>query len=393
MTAAKIFYGSSPQNILNDTGAYEVIGTGLSSRWGNNYLYDGETIIIGRKGTIDRPVYKHGKIWVIDTAYYLKIEPGIHPKFLFYLLSQVDFNQLNESTGVPSLSRKNLYSINLYLPTSFEEQELISKIISLIENQINYHEMVIRKYQRIKTGLMQDLLTKGIDENGNIRSEKTHKFKDSPVGRIPVEWDIKCLDECSNIVVSNVDKKYHPSEFSVQLCNYMDVYSNEEISDKLSFMRASATREEIQKYKVKKGDVIITKDSETPDDIAIPAFVNMDIDSLICGYHLALIRSKPSSLLGEFLNKMLQMSFYKKYFGALATGSTRFGLSQSAIRNAAIVLPSTKEQEQIIEVLSLQSKQLEYHKLQLNKYSRLKNGLMQDLLTGKVRVSPEVLVE
>lgn len=329
-----------------------------------------------------------------STMVKLIIVKPIDKTFLYYLLKNQEggIKSATSGSGIPHVDKKLLGELEIP-PFELHEQGNIARILSNVDDYIISINNLISKYQRLKTGLMQDLLTKGIDENGNIRSEKTHKFKDSPVGRIPIEWNIKRLDECSNVVISNVDKKYHASEIPVQLCNYMDVYSNEEISEKLSFMLASATRDEINKFSLKKGDVIITKDSGTPDDIAIPAYVNADIDDLVCGYHLALIRPKPSFLIGEFLNKLLQMSFYKKYFGALATGSTRFGLSQGAIKNAAIVLPSIKEQERIIEVLSLQSKQIKEQKLRLNKYTRLKNGLMQDLLTGKVRVSPEVLVE
>ena len=79
------------------------------------------------------------------------------------------------------------------VPTSKPEQTKIAEILSTVDRAIEQTEALIAKQQRIKTGLMQDLLTRGIDEHGNLRSEQTHKFKDSPLGRIPVEWDAKEL--------------------------------------------------------------------------------------------------------------------------------------------------------------------------------------------------------
>ena len=73
------------------------------------------------------------------------------------------------------------------------EQSKIAEILSTVDQAIDQTEALIAKQQRIKTGLMQDLLTRGIDENGNLRSEETHEFKDSPLGRIPVEWEVKTI--------------------------------------------------------------------------------------------------------------------------------------------------------------------------------------------------------
>ena len=95
---------------------------------------------------------------------------------------------LNEATGVPSLSRDLLYKISTPTPPP-DEQAKIAEVLSTVDRAIEETEALIAKQQRIKTGLMQDLLTRGIDEHGNLRSEQTHEFKDSPLGRIPVEWD------------------------------------------------------------------------------------------------------------------------------------------------------------------------------------------------------------
>src|SRR5690606_6934669 len=113
---------------------------------------------------------------------------------------------------------------------------------------------------------------------------------ETEIGRIPGDWDLSKLSNIAQVIVSNVDKKFEEYEAPVLLCNYMDVYQNEYITSNLEFMRGSASEAEIDKFSLRRGDVLITKDSETADDIASAAVVTDEIRNLICGYHLAILR-------------------------------------------------------------------------------------------------------
>ena len=101
-----INYGRSPTEILDVDGLYPVVGTGGTERLGNNYLYEGDSIILGRKGTIDRVHLATGRFWAIDTAYYLSDFNESFPLWLYFYLQLIDLGQMNEATGVPSLSRE-----------------------------------------------------------------------------------------------------------------------------------------------------------------------------------------------------------------------------------------------------------------------------------------------
>ncbi|MBI5602849.1 MAG: restriction endonuclease subunit S [Deltaproteobacteria bacterium] len=187
---AMINYGKSSANVLAEDGPYPVVGTGGSDRLGKDYLHEGESIILGRKGTIDRVYFAIGRFWTIDTAYYLSDFAEAVPLWLYYFLQSIDFRQMNEATGVPSLSRDLLYKIEIPTPSK-PEQIKIAEILSTVDRAIEQTGALIAKQQRIKNGLMQDLLTRGIDEYGNLHFEQTHQFKDSLLGRIPVEWEVK----------------------------------------------------------------------------------------------------------------------------------------------------------------------------------------------------------
>jgi len=171
------------------------------------------------------------------------------------------------------------------------------------------------------------------------------------LGDIPDGWEVKRLKYISYTRVSNVDKKSE-DEIQVKLCNYVDVYKNEFITEKIDFMIATATRRQVDAFELKKGDVILTKDSETPDDIGIPAYVDLeDTKNIVCGYHLAISTPINSVLLGKYLFRLIQSNIFRSYFEVSSNGITRYGLDTYSIFNADILLPSFSEQRIIADFL------------------------------------------
>lgn len=164
---------------------------------------------------------------------------------------------------------------------------------------------------------------------------------------VPRDWQICRLDSVADVLFSNVDKHTIEGETPVLLCNYVDVYKNERITGVLDFMEASAEPREIEKFQIRRGDVLATKDSEEADDIAIPALVAEELPGVICGYHLALIRPRSIRITGEFLAWLHRSKQFRAQYEAKAVGVTRFGLSQYAFRSALIPVPPMPEQVRI----------------------------------------------
>lgn len=194
-------------------------------------------------------------------------------------------------------------------------------------------------------------------------------------------WPIKKLCDVADIRVSNVDKKFYASEKPIKLCNYMDVYTNLYVTSRLAFMEGSASTAEIERFTLNCGDVVITKDSETPDDIGIAAVIAEPINRLVCGYHLALIRPDADELDSIYLAKQLSTSRVARYFARHASGSTRYGLPISVIESVDIPTPPKPEQTKIGEILSTVDRAIEQTEELIAKQQRIKAGLMQDLLT------------
>ncbi len=221
--------------------------------------------------------------------------------------------------------------------------------------------------------------------NKTAQQKISRGYKKTKIGLIPADWETKYLSEIAYVKPSNVDKKTKKQETPVRLCNYTDVYENEYIHKNMPFMQASATQNEISRFSLKKGDVIITKDSEDRMDIAVPAYVTEDMDGVLCGYHLAILRPKKEMLDGLYLSKILQLNEINHHFVRRANGVTRFGLTVSCIENSRIYLPPLAEQRAIANILRTWNHAInKIEKLILVK-RKLKKALMQQFLTGKRR--------
>jgi type I restriction enzyme S subunit len=179
-------------------------------------------------------------------------------------------------------------------------------------------------------------------------------YRDSGVawlGRVPAGWSVRRLRFLADIRPSSVDKHSLEGELPVRLCNYVDVYKNDRITDTLAFLEATATPAEIERFSLRAGDVLITKDSETPDDIAAAALVEPSAAGVVCGYHLALLRSVPGAVGGAFLFWAFKAPETLAQCSVRAQGITRFGLSTGAFGDVLLPLPLPVEQRGIAAFL------------------------------------------
>ena len=179
-------------------------------------------------------------------------------------------------------------------------------------------------------------------------------MKDSGVpwlGEVPEHWEVRRSRHAVDIRVSNIDKHTKEGELPVRLCNYVDVYKNDRVTERVSFMRATAMAEEIERFRLEPGDVLITKDSEAWNDIGVPALVEFTAEDLVCGYHLALLRPRKGHLNGPYLLRALQSPAVGYQLHVAANGVTRYGLSHDAIKSVLLPLPPLPEQTAIVRFL------------------------------------------
>ena len=135
-----------------ENGDIPVFGTGGYMTSVNDYLYDGETVFIGRKGTIDKPFYYSGKFWTVDTLFYTFDFKGILPKFLLNVFQRINWKLFNEASGVPSLSKATIEKIKIKYP-SLPEQEKISSLLSLIDERIATQNKIIEDLKKSRSAI------------------------------------------------------------------------------------------------------------------------------------------------------------------------------------------------------------------------------------------------
>jgi type I restriction enzyme S subunit len=193
------------------------------------------------------------------------------------------------------------------------------------------------------------------------RFKRHPAYKDSGVEwlrEIPAHWEVKRLKTLASVQLSNVDKKSVEGEEPVRLCNYTDVYYNERITSDLEFMTATAAREQVRRFSLLAGDVLITKDSESWTDIAVPAVVVDDLPDVLCGYHLALVRPGGDAF-GAFLSRAFSAIGPRNQFQVAANGITRFGLGSDAIRTGLFAMPPEPEQRAIAAFLDRETARID----------------------------------
>lgn len=220
-------------------------------------------------------------------------------------------------------------------------------------------------------------------------------YKDSGngfIGNIPSHWKINRQRAMVRLLVSNVDKHTKEGELPVRLCNYVDVYKNDKIHDRLPFMKATATQEEIDRFRLKAGDVVITKDSEAWNDIGVSSLVGYEAPDLICGYHLAILRPDNRVILGGYLHWAHQAGTVATQYHVAANGVTRFGLTQQAIKDVVVPIPPLDEQAAIVRFLDHVDQKIRRFIQAKRRLSELLNEQKQAIVNRAVTrgLNPEV---
>ena len=388
--AARLVYGDTLIAENRENGVVPVYGSNgiIDIHSSENTL--SPAIIVGRKGSLGKIQYSDVPCFVIDTAYFIDRRTShVNLRWLHYVLHALKLEKFRNSV-LPGLNRESAES--QYIPLIREEEQtqianFLDRKTEQIDELIGIKERQIEPLQEQRTALINQAVTKGLDPNVEMKPSGVEW-----IGEIPVHWEVKRLKYVTKILPSNVDKHIYPDEIQVRLCNYIDVYYNDYITVDTVLAKGSCKEHEFTKFVLRKGDVIITKDSETPDDIGVPTFVKDNLDNVVCGYHLTMIRSYACR--GEFIFRFIQSDRARRYFELNSNGITRYGLGKSSIENLLLPIPTDSEQRQIANFLDRKTEQIdelistEQRKIEILKEYR--QSLISEAVTGKIDVRNEV---
>ncbi len=319
---------------------------------------------------------------------------SFNPAYLDYLLRTRAYvaEYIGRSTGIRA-SRLRLYpnqflDIPLLQPPRPEQDQIVAYLRAQdahIARFIQAKRDLIKLLTEQKLRIIDQAVTRGLDAGVTLKPSGIEWL-----GEVPEHWEVAFIKHIADVRFSGVDKHSHDHETPVRLCNYTDVYKNDRITDDMELMRATATAAEIARLTLKAGDVILTKDSETPDDIGVPAWVPEDLPGVVCAYHLGLLRPVPDCVLGEFLFRAIGSARTAQQFHVLATGVTRFALGKHDVKNAIIALPPVEEQKAICRWITDECQPLDDAIARAEDEIKLireyRDRLIADVVTGQVDV-------
>lgn len=304
-------------------------------------------------------------------------------EYVFYDLEYryEELRSRSAGDGRAGLSKALIEEVPVRLP-SYCEQVKISEVLASIDMAIAQTEALIDKQQRIKKGLMQDLLTRGVDSHGSLRSESTHEFKNSPLGRIPVEWDFRSLAEStSSLITYGIVQPGANTPDGVPFIQTKNLKQGVLNPDELD--RTSQTIHAAYKRSaVHAGDVIVGIRASVGSIVVVPHGAGeMNISRGVA-------RLSPSTdLRGAFLQWVMQSDAVQRAIGVETKGSTYAEITLPALRGILIPIPPESEQDKIAGLLDSAASALTRHESELDKLVSLKRGLMTDLLTARTRVT------
>lgn len=352
-----------------DVGDIPVYGTGGYMTSVNEYLYNGESVGIGRKGTIDKPVFLKGKFWTVDTLFYTHSFKNTTPYFVYILFQNINWRKYSEATGVPSLSRSIIEPIKINLPP-LPEQQKIAEILSTVDAKIEIVDQQIAETQELKKGLMQQLLTKGIGHT---------EFKDSALGKIPKSWEVNKIGETCHSFAGGTPKRSVKEYYKNGTIPW--VKSGEVDNDNITSTKESVTELAINETStrlIKSKSILVALYGATAGKVGV---LKMDA----CSNQAVLaINSNVDFISNKFLYHFLKS--ITKTLLVLCQGSGQPNLSKKIIDNVNIPIPQKGEQRHISEILTSVDNKLEVLSEKKTTYQEMKQGLMQQLLTRKVRV-------
>jgi type I restriction enzyme S subunit len=345
-------------------------------------LVDGPGIVVGRKGSVGKVCWSEEPFWPIDTTYWVKCAVD-QRRWVYWLLSRLPLRDLDSSTGVPGLNRNDAYELIVFEPQTSDEKSKIADILDTLDTTIRQTEAIIEKLKQVKQGLLHDLLTRGIDANGELRrpqSEAPGQYEHSNLGPRPSAWSVELLDQVAERGSGHTPSKGVASfwDGGIKWVSLADSHrldqiyiteTDKEISE-LGIANSSAVKHPA-------GTVILSRDAGVGK-------------SAVLAHEMAVSQHFMAWRCGPYLNNLylyFMLQRMKPLLEAIAMGSTVKTIGLDFFRKLRVFVPPRDEQDQVVGILMAAESDVLGEEQELAKLLMLKTGLMDDLLTGRVRVT------
>jgi type I restriction enzyme S subunit len=317
----------------------------------------------------------------------LRPNDGVDPRFAARVFQTervgAEAERTAAGTKMPRTSWKELRSLNVFCP-DLQSQERIAKVLDTLDTTIRQTEAIIEKLKQLKQGLLHDLLTRGIDANGEMRppqSQAPHLYKNSPLGWIPREWTASSIDEACSGVVDCPHSTPNFLDDGVLVARTMHIKAGVFLERLASRVSEAEYQERIARIRPEPGDLVLTREAPVGEAFVIPAGMRICL-----GQRVMLLRLRVEMARGQFVLAQIYSGAVADRIEALTAGTTNPHLNVFEVRQFVLPLPPVQEQELIEQKLGALDQRLAAEGRERDKLLTMKSGLMDDLLTGRVRV-------
>ena len=371
--------GRDYKHVQSEDG-YPVIGSGGQFAFASDYLYDGEVILLGRKGTIDKPRYFNGKFWTVDTMFYAIPNQKCIAKYMYYQALTIPFSLYSTDTALPSMTQTDLGNHLMCFPPTSEQRTIASYLdqkVGKIDTLISEKEKMVEDLKAYRSSLITETVTKGLDKGVEMKDSGVEWIK-----KIPATWTTVLLKRCATIMTggtpsTDIDRYwanptfrwYTPSDFSDD-----DVVLND------SSRKLDETA--IKEYAAKlfpKNSVLVVGIGATLGKVGISlneCSSNQQINAIIFN----------STVLPEYGAYYLLAG--KEYIKSQSNAATLPILNQSTMGELQIVVPNIEEQKNIVgfinKKVSVIKEGIENLQIQISDLKSYKSSLITEAVTGKI---------
>ncbi|MEC8812585.1 MAG: restriction endonuclease subunit S [Pseudomonadota bacterium] len=352
-----------------------------------NKIDDGD-LIFSWSATLKVVIWCGGK--AVLNQHLFRVDPRsfVDKKFLYFLL---DFHMeklggASHGSTMKHIKRSELdrYAVNV---PALETQKKIATILSTIDSAIEKTEALIEKYQNIKTGLMQDLFTRGLLPNGQLRPPREQApelYQKTDIGWIPRNWSVDVLDNLTSKIVDGVHHTPSYVEHGVPFVTVKNLTYNRDIDfTRLNYISAADHAQFSKRVLPQVGDVLVTKDGT----LGVSRIVTANHPEFSIFVSVALLRPVFSKITSSWLNYFFDANLYLRQLAYLSAGTGLKHIHLEHFRKFMVPLPSIDEQQLIDKRIALIEDYLSNERAKLEKLRTQKLGLMKDLLTGDAPVS------
>ncbi len=375
-------YGGSLPDGGRHGGDVPVLGSNGIVGSHSKPMVDRPGIVVGRKGSIGKVTWVDRPFWPIDTTYFVDPKTTHSQRWLYYLLDSLGLDRLNSATGVPGLNRDDAYVLKVPVPDE-ATSEWIAGAIDAVDAAIDATRGVIEQTRRLKTAVLQDLLTRGLPgRHSEFREVKGF-------GQVPRAWSVVALGELLEDLRYGTSAKCTSDRQSVAVLRIPNIVRD--TTEDVEMKWADLPPAELKRLRLMAGDVVLVRTNGNPNYVGRSVVFSQESGVWAFASYLIRARCKREQLLPEYLHAFLNSHRGRRELvGGIRTSAGNYNLNTDTIRTTRIPLPDPDEQGAIVGALRSIEQRVDEAEAHLFGLSQLKTALSQALLTGRVRVPAQV---